>query len=466
MVAVEPVGASSSGVRLGEGPQASRVRGTTPLLNHRKVKAKNAGRKADDPPANHSRTVLFLCGRGGGGHKAASIALRDCLERQGVSWAHGIEILDAGSLFDLMTSGSSSKLFDGDEWYNWFMKRGFYRIAGLCGYIATQAVRWRRRRLIAGFETMFRKRQPDVVVAFVPYFNVPTRTALLRTCPRRKLITVVTDMSNWAGGHLWIDPYDDDAINHIMVAGCPELVDQTRALGYPEDNILISSGMVVNPAFYEHYSEGSTSSAIVDPIDDPENPFRRDGPALESIADARQRLGVERPLIMIFFGGFAPNRTAQICRKLLKSHPRCDQVILCGGNKQLETDLRRDLESLERPGPLCLVEGLVAAGRVREHMRRASCVVGKPGPGVVAEANVCGVPFVTESSRVMPQERSVLRYIEKSGVGIVVKDFCKMPADLLERLQGCREPLKQNRNRAVFEVARLVRHCVEHDEDD
>ena len=38
--------------------------------------------------------------------------------------------------------------------------------------------------------------------------------------------------------------------------------------------------------------------------------------------------------------------------------------------------------------------------------QRATCVIGKPGPGVVAEAAVCGVPFVTERRAVMPQARS------------------------------------------------------------
>ena len=77
---------------------------------------------------------------------------------------------------------------------------------------------------------------------------------------------------------------------------------------------------------------------------------------------------------------------------------------------------------------LGVVEGLVPAQRVREHLQvaavvglvgwagwgltavafasqRADCVIGKPGPGVVAEAAVCGVPFVTERRNVMPQAR-------------------------------------------------------------
>lgn len=111
--------AASSGVRLEEGlPQPSRVTGATPLLNRKVGKKAASGKQSSsgDAAADSSKTVLFLCGRGGGGHKAASLAVRDCLEYEGLAWSSSIEILDAGSLFDLMVSGAQSKLFDGDEW--------------------------------------------------------------------------------------------------------------------------------------------------------------------------------------------------------------------------------------------------------------------------------------------------------------------------------------------------------------
>ena len=41
--------------------------------------------------------------------------------------------------------------------------------------------------------------------------------------------------------------------------------------------------------------------------------------------------------------------------------------------------------------------------RVRDLFRRAKFVVGKPGPGVVSEACVSGVPLVVESRAIMSQ---------------------------------------------------------------
>lgn len=398
-----------------------------------------SGRVSDS--ASKPAVALFITGRGGGGHKAAAAALHDCLQQDGAEWASAIEMVDGQRLFDEAIAGGGKvrHSFDGDEWYNYFMRRGYYRIAGFCGYIATTAIRLRRRKLERGFEIYFRKRQPLLVVSFVPYFNGMYRTALRRACPSATLITVVTDMAN-SPAHTWIDPWDAESPNYVVACGTEELQSQARALGYPEANILASSGMVVNPAFYARGNGGGggggspggkrggrngrgkapmpaaaalptevsatgagSSTDGASPVPEPENPLL--------------------PVALIFFGGVAPLRTANIARRALVSHPELALVIICGGNAQLEKELRETLA-----GPRCVVEGLVPAQRVREHLQvaavvglvgwagwgltavafasqRADCVIGKPGPGVVAEAAVCGVPFVTERRNVMPQAR-------------------------------------------------------------
>ena len=74
---------------------------------------------------------------------------------------------------------------------------------------------------------------------------------------------------------------------------------------------------------------------------------------------------------------------------------------------------------------------------------------------------MCRVPFVTERNNVMMQERSVLRWIESHRFGVVVDSLEWLPAGLLEQVDRCRQPLSTHSNRAVFDVAELVRSYMD-----
>lgn len=461
----------------GEAPTRGRTKTpekpALPLLSREKKAPARAASSNETALDRSPAVALFLIGRGGGGHKAAAEALKQSLISAGVGWASSIEMVDGGLLLN-EASGSISR-FDGDEWYNWLMKRGYYRIAGFCGYIATTGIRLQRRKLERGFEAYFRARKPRVVVSFVPYFNRMYRHALHRSNPESTMVTVVTDMANTAA-HTWIDPYDEMGKNHVVVAGTKELQDQAVALGFPEPNIIRASGMVVNPAFYQKAPKSADVSPAAPADSAPAAPHTPGPVAQQADTGTNGRLlsggipsdspnseqleaGVRRPIGLVFFGGFAPNRTAAIARRALVSHPQLDLVIICGGNKTLERDLLAEIA-----GPRCVVDGLVPAQRVRELLQKATCVIGKPGPGVVAEAAVCGVPFVTERRAVMPQERCVLKWLEGNAIGVAVKSLESLPSDLLDRVDACREALDRlPPNRAVFEVAQRLRDVVEVD---
>eukprot|EP00316_Scyphosphaera_apsteinii_P008112 CAMPEP_0119334910 /NCGR_PEP_ID=MMETSP1333-20130426/88295_1 /TAXON_ID=418940 /ORGANISM="Scyphosphaera apsteinii, Strain RCC1455" /LENGTH=460 /DNA_ID=CAMNT_0007345333 /DNA_START=54 /DNA_END=1436 /DNA_ORIENTATION=+ len=423
-----------------------------------------------------TKIVFFLCGAGGGGHKASANAIRDCLVQEGVEWAAGIKLLNPSVMVDEMLFGSAAAqqrehLFDGDAWYNWFMKRGYYRFAGISGFVALAAVWLRRTRIERGFENWLREVKPDLVVSFVPYLNSTLRVALRRACPGRRLVTVVTDMSS-TYAHRWIDSWHPiEGKHHIIVAGSDELQQQARRAGYPDRNLLCTSGMVVNPAFYCHAPHSCSESVDTASSAGSLRRDRRTGSLTRDVAAAHTsstktavasngaatQLNAVRAII--FFGGFAPMRTVQIVRQLRRSHPQMNLVVLCGGNERLEIVLREELA-----GPYCLVEGMVTAERVRQHLETATFVIGKPGPGVVAEASVCGKPFVTER-KVMPQERSVLRWLESTGAGVIVRSLERLPPDLLEHVEASRLALvERGLNNAVFEVSQLIRSLVEEPE--
>ena len=131
-------------------------------------------------------------------------------------------------------------------------------------------------------------------------------------------------------------------------------------------------------------------------------------------------------------------RCATIVARLCASHPHVEAVVLCGGNAQLRA-------ALERSDLGCVVEGYIPAERVRYHLRRATLVLGKPGPGAVSEACASGTPVVTERRYAMPQERSVLEWLQTTGVGVVVDDLERLPDDLLERANACAAAIAERR---------------------
>lgn len=377
-------------------------------------------------PLSAPRTAaVFMIGRGGSGHKASAEAVRACLlegdTEPSLSSLDCIELVDAASLLEMRLHGQI--LPSGDDVYNWLMKGGYYTAAGYIGHVASWGVKHNRAGLESVFMDFFEEQQPAIVVSFVPFLNVAMRTALLRSCPDCWFVTVITDMSN-SVAHPWIDPWDETAANHVIVAGTAELEAQARELGYHEF-MLRTSGMVVHPRFY--------------------------------VGTGRESDHPGRTKIVIFFGGFPPSRTELVARNAMRSHLDWDIVVLCGANE----DLFNRLQLLVKEGSRCVVEGFIAPDKIREHFVGATCILGKPGPGVVAEASVCQIPFVTERRRAMPQERSVLKWLETSGVGVIVEDLERLPPDLLARVAACKEVLAaQPQNRAVFEVAAHLKSLV------
>ena len=339
-------------------------------------------------------------------------------------------MVDVGYLIESFLTGRQvprTSGFDGDELYNWLMRRGWYVAAQVCGPVAKLIAWLQRGKIERSLIRYFESRQPRAVVSFVPFFNAAFRSALLRACPDAHLFTVVTDFKS-TSTHPWIDAWDEtDARRHVIVAGTEALQQQAEARGYPPGQILRTSGMVVHPSFSE------TPAGDGD-ADEPSN-------------------AAAGPYALICFGGFAPTRrTLTLVRSMRQSRPDLRLVVLCGGNE----NLRRQLEALYEQAPQRCVaaEGALAGEEVAQRMRKAAFVVGKPGPGLASEACACGVPFVTDSCSVMEQERSVLAHLEESGVGIVLPRLTSLPPDLEDRLRAARAAIAaQPRNAAAREVA-------------
>ena len=89
----------------------------------------NAGQKLKS-----NDRVLFIIGRGGGGHKAAARAVAASMQDESAE----IETIDAGYVIEGIMCNHPPRTsgFDMDELYNIFMRHGLHGLTGFMGIIA------------------------------------------------------------------------------------------------------------------------------------------------------------------------------------------------------------------------------------------------------------------------------------------------------------------------------------------
>jgi hypothetical protein len=294
-----------------------------------------------------------------------------------------------------------------------------------------------------------------------PRRAAPARARLLASCCSRARATdaYAAAAADGACAELTGPPC---VTRHVLVAGGARLQAQAAAAAHPAALLVATGGMVVHPAYY---AEGRASA----------------GSAPTAPPAARRR-------VVVFFGGYAPARTLRIADGWLRAYgggATLDLVVICGRNRALLDALRAKIaraaaDAARAPTPPTAgaaaharawaegvrVEGFLPPDAIARHIDGAACVVGKPGPGSVSEAAVLGTPFVTEChrARVMAQEACVLAWLEASSCGLVVDDLERPPRDLLDRLGASAAALGAYDNRAVFQVAALVRQALLADE--
>jgi 1,2-diacylglycerol 3-beta-galactosyltransferase len=95
-------------------------------------------------------------------------------------------------------------------------------------------------------------------------------------------------------------------------------------------------------------------------------------------------------------------------------------------------------------------------------MRAADFLIGKPGPGSIAEAMVRKLPVLIECNAwTLPQERYNAEWVVERRVGIVLKSFREVVLGVKQMLQpGALPEFHRNiaalENRAIFEVPEIL----------
>jgi UDP-N-acetylglucosamine:LPS N-acetylglucosamine transferase len=99
---------------------------------------------------------------------------------------------------------------------------------------------------------------------------------------------------------------------------------------------------------------------------------------------------------------------------------------------------------------------------VHKLMRAADFLIGKPGPGSIAEAMVRKLPVLIECNAwTLPQERYNAEWVQEKQVGIVLKSFSEVAAGVKQMLEPAtlaqlRKNVAAQNNRAIFEIPEIL----------
>jgi 1,2-diacylglycerol 3-beta-galactosyltransferase len=157
----------------------------------------------------------------------------------------------------------------------------------------------------------------------------------------------------------------------------------------------------------------------------------------------------------VLFGGYGSNVIYDIVQKIDEARLPLQMILVCGKNEKLAERLRAGKWNL----PLHIVGFTREVNRL---MRAADFLIGKPGPGSIAEAMISGLPVLVEcNSSTLPQERFNTEWVKEKQVGIVVKSFASVVTAvrlLLEpgRLTELQRNVASLHNRAVFEIPEFL----------
>lgn len=364
------------------------------------------------------KTVDLVYFNAGGGHRAAALALQEAIALQQRPWQVRLvnltEVLDPNGRFRRATG------LDPEDLYNKRLARGWTLGMAQELKLLQGVIRMAHGSLLRTLQQHWLRSEPDIVVSLIPNFNRALYESLASTLPGVPYVTVLTDMADHPP-HFWIEP---GQAQHI-VCGTEQALAQARAAGYRDEQLSLTSGMILHPSFHAPVRverERELAALGLDPA---------------------------RPTGLVLFGGQGSMQMLRIAQLLGDRQ----LILLCGHNKGLAEALRR----LERPAPHAV---LGFTREVSRYMALADWFVGKPGPGSLSEAVQCGLPVVTFSNAwTMPQERFNTRWVQQHGLGQVVRSLKQLPQAveaLLADLPAHRQRVGALHNRAVFEVPSIL----------
>ncbi|MEH2042832.1 MGDG synthase family glycosyltransferase [Nostoc sp.] len=377
--------------------------------------------------------INLVTGNSGGGHIATSNAISSIIEQQ---LPCQTSVTDVDILAQRLAEGKQTldiyRLFgtSGDQVLNQIMQSGWTWIHHLMMPFNKLLIKLNHDAGVRIFEEHWREQQPDMVVSVVPLFNKMIWESLQRAKPDTPLLTIITDFADFPSAY-WIEP----ETGSYIVCGTEKAVEQARSLGVKEELIVKTSGLVINPRFYE--------------------------PIVSDRAQERQRLGLDPDCLtgLVLFGGNGSKVMLEIAKRLERFQQKLQLIFICGRNEELALVLRES-QGLQKRFVTTFTKD------IPYYMHLCDFLIGKPGPGSISEALVMKLPVIVErSAATVPQERYNTEWIQQQQVGLVIRSFRDIDRAVEKFLQPenfarYRENVAAVNNRAVFEIPDILQKIL------
>src|SRR6266849_5374843 len=360
----------------------------------------------------------------GGGHRNAAVALQTIATQQQRPWQ--VELLQFQELtdrFDVLRRVTGIRI---QEQYNVLLQNGWTLGSVYLLRLLQGTIRAFHRPLVRLLEEFWRGKPADVLVSVIPHFNRELCQSWSKIYPGRPFVTLITDLADFPP-RFWIEPLKEQ----YVIAGTERAAEQARALGHDGAHIFRTSGMILRPDFYA--------------------PDNSDPLAL------RKELGLRPDLTtaIVLFGGHGSKVMYDITGRLDAAQLPLQLILICGRNEELAAKF--NAQQWRMP-----VKAIGFTKEIHKLMRAADFLIGKPGPGSIAEAMVRKLPVLIECNAwTLPQERYNAEWVAEKRVGIVLKNFRGVVEGARRMLEPdtlgeFRKNVAALNNRAIFEIPEIL----------
>jgi len=375
------------------------------------------------------KTLELVFFDAGGGHRSAANALAEVVRNQDRAWDLRLmnlqERLDEIDLFRKITGVRMEDI------YNLMLRRGWTLGSTQVLPLMHGVIRLYHSSQVKLLTRYWKDRQLSLIVSVIPNFNRAIFDAMKRALPGTPMVTILTDIADYPP-HFWIERQPQ-----YLVCGSKRAYEQAISMGHSPQRVFLTSGMILNPKFYE--------APEVDPARD------------------RAALGLDPalPTAMLMFGGAGSAKMLSIAQRLNESGLKLQLIAICGRNPKLAAALR----AMPSRIPISVQE---FTRDVPRFMRLSDFFIGKPGPGSISEAVAMGLPVIVECNAwTLPQERYNAEWVEETGVGIAVASFRnQIEAAARRMIDPCQRAafnshVRSIANRAVFEIPDILEDIMQ-----
>jgi hypothetical protein len=361
---------------------------------------------------------------GGGGHRNAAVALQAITAQQKRPWEVDlIQFQELTDQLDVLRKLTGIRI---QEQYNVLLQNGWTLGSVYLLRLLQATIRVFHRPLVRLLENYWRKKPADLLVSVIPHFNRELCESWSKVYPGRPFVTLITDLADFPP-RFWIEPLKDQ----YVIAGTERAAEQARALGHDDAHIFRTSGMILRPEFYV--------------------PDNSDPVAL------RRELGLRPDLTtaIVLFGGHGSKVMYDITSRLDAAQLPIQLILICGRNEELAAKFNANSWRLP-------VKVIGFTKEIHKLMRAADFLIGKPGPGSIAEAMVRKLPVLIECNAwTLPQERYNAEWAAEKRVGVVLHTFREVVTAVQRMLDPAtldefRKSVAALENRAIFEIPEIL----------